>query len=712
MLSIAIWYDPAERLAAGISVEDFDNVKEALWDAAALWNRYLDVDAQIDLRLRYAEFDGGVLASAGPIFYGGSFTPQVSDVFSELTGTDDRGEMDGNLTIDTSYLRDGVIAFPGTRNYNDNALSSGYDAVSLLAHELGHVLGFNDRQFQPFTGGGNSFTGSKAMAEYGGAVPLSDGVHLAVPDLLFSSLSPGERVPISPLDIAILDDLGLPIRQAGASNDVLWGFELHDDTLAGLGGNDVLWGLTGDDRLIGGAGIDAARYRGGRQDFSLTENADGSWTVTDLNTEDGYDEGTDQLIGIERVIFADGVQRPLEPETFTVAPVAVDDRFTFTESEFLDLEGFAFFNLNADNGAGPDVDGYILGAGPFITISAPIFPFITHINGQALSGAAFEVDGVELQVLPPAYISFAPTEAFPDLAEGEVHIIRFSYTLEENMPGEADGTVEIRILGTENEFRVARSDAGVVMAAGAGRDVLLGGDGPDILDGGPGADILQGGLGNDFYVLDDPGDVIEGEIAYSLGGGIDTARVFFDGYVQPGNIELLRLTNLTDTDDFSATGNDAPGTLVGNAGANMLTARGGNDQVNGNGGDDTLIGNTGRDTLVGGAGSDTFVYTAYADSRAGSLNRDVINGFDRLAGADDVIDLSAMDADTTTFGVDDAFVFVGAAAFSGQAGELRTQGLGGPNAVLVEADHNGDRVADFQIFINLTTFMTEGDFLL
>ena len=250
------------------------------------------------------------------------------------------------------------------------------------------------------------------------------------------------------------------------------------------------------------------------------------------------------------------------------------------------------------------------------------------------------------------------------------------------------------------------------ISGGGGNDTIYGGGGADFIDGGTGADIMVGGTGNDFYIVDNPGDTVTGEIAFSLGGGIDTVRTFIDNFVQPDNIELVRIGNITDTANHSATGNDAPGTLVGNAGNNTLTGRGGNDQLNGNGGNDVIIGNTGRDTLVGGAGSDTFVYLAYADSRAGSLNRDVINGFDRLAGADDVIDLSAMDANTTTFGVDDAFVFIGARAFSGTAGELRTQGLGGANAVIVEADHNGDGAADFQIFVNLTTFMTGSDFIL
>ena len=241
-----------------------------------------------------------------------------------------------------------------------------------------------------------------------------------------------------------------------------------------------------------------------------------------------------------------------------------------------------------------------------------------------------------------------------------------------------------------------------------GDDTLYGLDGADFLDGGLGADVMDGGLGNDTYIVDNAGDVVIETTAFSQGGGIDTVRSYVD-YVQPTNVELVRLGEITDTNALNATGNDAPGTLVGNAGANILTGRGGNDQINGNGGDDTLIGNTGVDTLVGGAGADTFVYTSVADSRAGPSQRDVINGFEHGV---DQIDLRAIDANTTTFGVDDSFTFIGITSFTGAAGQLRVQGLGAANAIIVEADINGDAAADLQIFVNLTTFMNPADFLL
>ena len=249
------------------------------------------------------------------------------------------------------------------------------------------------------------------------------------------------------------------------------------------------------------------------------------------------------------------------------------------------------------------------------------------------------------------------------------------------------------------------------MQGGQGNDTLFGGAGADVLDGGSGNDTMDGGLGNDFYLVDSAGDVIQGEIGFAQGGGIDTVRVFIDNFVQPTNIELVRLGNISDTANHSVTGNDAPGTLVGNAGNNRLEGRGGNDQINGNGGNDTLIGGEGRDTLVGGAGADTFVYLAVSNSRTGPADRDVINGFTRAPAAQDRIDLSAIDANTASFGVNDAFTFIGTAAFTA-AGQVRIQSLGGPNAVIVEVNVNADLAADMQIFVNLTTTMVAGDFVL
>jgi len=241
-----------------------------------------------------------------------------------------------------------------------------------------------------------------------------------------------------------------------------------------------------------------------------------------------------------------------------------------------------------------------------------------------------------------------------------------------------------------------------------GNDGLFGGAGADRLEGGAGSDFMQGGLGNDIYIVDSPGDNVNSEPAFAPGGGIDTVITSVD-FTAPVNVEIIRAT--AGSAPLTLIGNDAPGTLVGNAGANRLEGRGGNDQINGNAGTDILIGGEGVDTLVGSAGEDDFVYLAVSNSRAGPAARDVINGFTRGAGQQDQIDLSAIDANTSTFGTNDAFTFIGTAAFSA-AGQVRIQSLDGPNACIVEVNVNADLGADMQIFVNLQTNMVAGDFIL
>jgi hypothetical protein len=262
------------------------------------------------------------------------------------------------------------------------------------------------------------------------------------------------------------------------------------------------------------------------------------------------------------------------------------------------------------------------------------------------------------------------------------------------------------VTGSQASDRITGNGLANLLRGMAGNDTLQGGAGDDRLDGGTGSDRLEGGLGNDTYIVDALGDLVQGEAGFGAGGGIDTVTTSVD-FTAPANVEILRAA--VGVAGVDLTGNDAPGTLVGNAFANVLNGRGGNDQLNGNAGDDKLIGGEGVDTLAGGLGADTFVYNAVSNSRAGVGNRDVLNGFDRGA-VQDRIDLSAIDANTAT-AANDAFTFIGTGPFTG-AGQVRVLGLGGPNAVIVEVNVNADLAADMQIFVNLTTTMGLGDFVL
>jgi serralysin len=91
-----------------------------------------------------------------------------------------------------------------------------------------------------------------------------------------------------------------------------------NDAVYGGAGNDTLNGSFGNDTLDGGADYDVADYFGGRGDFIILKNADGSISVKDTWLDDG-DEGVDTLLGIEALHFRDGLVTI--DSLFSVTPV-------------------------------------------------------------------------------------------------------------------------------------------------------------------------------------------------------------------------------------------------------------------------------------------------------------------------------------------------------------------------------------------------------
>lgn len=135
----------------------------------------------------------------------------------------------------------------------------------------------------------------------------------------------------------------------------------------------------------------------------------------------------------------------------------------------------------------------------------------------------------------------------------------------------------------------------------------------------------------------------------------------------------------------NAIGGSARDLLWGNAVANVLKGMGGNDVLNGF---------EGADQLYGGAGNDTF---QFAHLEHGDQVMDWNAG--------DKIDVSKLDANAATTG-DQAFTFVGNAAFSNVAGQLRYDGG------VVQGDTNGDGIADFSVTLVGNPALAASDFLL
>lgn len=142
--------------------------------------------------------------------------------------------------------------------------------------------------------------------------------------------------------------------------------------------------------------------------------------------------------------------------------------------------------------------------------------------------------------------------------------------------------------------------------------------------------------------------------------------------------------------------------LMGGSGADVLTGGGGKDHLSGDVGADRLTGGLGADVLTGGGGADRFIFTS-AKAAAG----DRITDFTSAQG--DRIVLTQIDADSSLRG-NQAFTFVGDAAFSGDAGELRAVAFAGGLRVLGDLD--GDGQADFRFTVSGATTLGAEDFLL
>ena len=212
---------------------------------------------------------------------------------------------------------------------------------------------------------------------------------------------------------------------------------------------------------------------------------------------------------------------------------------------------------------------------------------------------------------------------------------------------------------------------------------------------------------------------VAGDLIVNLGVA---SPVTFNGTAGQDNMSGNPLVSVNETlnglaGDDTLNGNGGVDTLNGGDGNDTMNGGAGNDILNGGNGNDTMLGGTGVDTLTGGAGVDTmtgnvgndvFVFLSATDSGVGAA-RDIITDF--LSAADS-INLSGIDANSNTV-ANDAFTATpggGTGAFTGVAGQIRA-GIVAGNWI-VEADLNGDSVADFQIQLNGTGALLLTDFVL
>ena len=468
---------------------------------------------------------------------------------------------------------------------------------------------------------------------------------------------------------------------AGGGADTLYGNE-GNDLLEGGSGDDFLSGGADDDTIDGGADTDTAQYSGNRSDYTVTDNGDGSITISDTRTD--YNDGTDLVRSVEFFEFADGTIS--FAELVNTAPTAQDDLFSLPEDGAL-----TGASVLADNGNGADSDP----EGDTLTVS-----LVTDVTNGTLT---LNPDG-SFDYAPGAgfagrdSFTYEIVDAFGESDQATVTLdVQETFdltTFEESLPTPIDrvGAGEhivaavsangagVTFSGIDGEGIIydpstatAESDVVTITledGSGVQRTQVLN---IDILQSDRELTPVEGTNGSDFlnfqgtpaWFVATLSNSFSGETV-SLDGVYNINSATYDGLDSPdflvssnggdflstrfgqGSVEGIEFVQLGEGNDF-ADFSEVAGSLVasGAAGNDIVWTGGGDDVVHGIDGNDHLVSGPGSDELSGGENDDTLDGGADTDTAQYSGNRADYAITDNGDGSITIIDMRTDSPDGT-----------------------------------------------------------------
>lgn len=412
---------------------------------------------------------------------------------------------------------------------------------------------------------------------------------------------------IRDIDAFVFSDGSLTLAQLMSRGVNTINGTASSNVLNGTAGNDRIFGGAGDDRIWGGSGgTDTAVYSGTLSNFKLTSNGNGTYTMTDLRSNN--QDGIDTLRGISKFQFSDG--------TYTLAQVL---------GASTSQPNAQFGTAGADHITGTNADDLI--------------------SGRGGDDRLFGKGGNDTAVYTGKMTDY-----------GIVDNYNGTFTIRDFRAG-GDGTDVIRdienVSFTDGKMSVsafldAFNAAYVEKIYGtSGNDVLLGTQYTDLLVGGAGNDRIWGGKsGTDTAVWSgkfaDYAIVDNGNGSYTI---IDKRSGTSDGTDVVRDVENWKFADKTVEEwQVAYSAKTLMSVQNGTSGDNFLTAAFANN-MSGAHTNDLMTGNGGADWLKGGAGDDLLI----GDSAGGATTTSATPTTATLPSFNDKVDLAnfAITADTT-----------------------------------------------------------------